>query len=728
MKSDFKFGKNLEVWKGGDSQTVTFVVTEDCNLRCKYCYITHKSKTKKMNFETAKKLIDYLLEDNLERKDAVIIEFIGGEPLLEVNLIDKITDYFKLSTYLKKDKWYWNYRISICTNGINYQSPDVQKYIKKNKGKLSLGITLDGTKEKHDLNRVFEDGSGSYDMILKSIPLWLNDFYPSTKVTFASDDLKYLKDSIINLYNLNITEIAANVVFENVWKENDDKIFENQLKELADFVIENKLYDKFKCSLFDENIGGYNTKEDLKKTNCGAGKMIALGPDGKIYPCIRYKDYSLNDKKEWTIGDINSGIDMEKVRPFVTAMTKYQSDQECLTCEVARGCGFCQGFNYDDAKTPTNFSRAKYICKMHKARVRANDYYFSRLLNEFGIEKSSNNNQKNLYFILDSNYSSFCQEKSLNYRKGIMDTETVKMGLKYAREYFYKPIFIHTKDSYKILENDFLKYYCIEHIIPAKYYYRFNNIKKYILVFSSEDVDLDIENIDNCILTIDAKEIADLSFISNKLISKANRVNLIIQNLNKNFDFNLYEKELNLIKDFILDENTKNHSLKEFNVLTDIFYLNEHDNCKAGYRNFTLGPDSNLYVCPIFYTNGKEAIGNLKSGIACKNGHLYHNDFHPICNVCNNFQCFNCIYLNQKTTNEVNVSPSFQCKKSSIEKKISYLMQSDIRFMYPKNDKLKENLCIDPIEQLLDDKNIQRGYYKINRKDDKNVKCDLYSK
>ena len=57
-------------------------------------------------------------------------------------------------------------------------------------------------------------------------------------------------------------------------------------------------------------------------------------------------------------------------------MYKYQSDEECLNCDIATGCTFCQGFNYDEAETNTNV-RTKYICKMHKARVRANDYYFS---------------------------------------------------------------------------------------------------------------------------------------------------------------------------------------------------------------------------------------------------------------------------------------------------------------------------------------------------------------
>ena len=82
------------------TQTVTFQVTDDCNLACKYCYQTHKGK-KKMSFDTAKKMIDLLLTGekgmgdyiNPRRSPGLIIDFIGGEPLLEVGLIDRICSY-----------------------------------------------------------------------------------------------------------------------------------------------------------------------------------------------------------------------------------------------------------------------------------------------------------------------------------------------------------------------------------------------------------------------------------------------------------------------------------------------------------------------------------------------------------------------------------------------------------------------------------------------------------
>lgn len=186
MYSSYKVGKGIASWENGSVQHISFVVTEDCNLRCKYCYITHKSANKRMNLEVAKKFIDILFSDNIRRSDCVILEFIGGEPLIEIEIIDKITDYFKLTAYSKKNKWYWNYRISICTNGVNYNHEKIQNYFMKNQNKIAVSITLDGIKKKHDLNRVFPNGDGSYDIIIKNISKWKSQFTPSTKVTVTA--------------------------------------------------------------------------------------------------------------------------------------------------------------------------------------------------------------------------------------------------------------------------------------------------------------------------------------------------------------------------------------------------------------------------------------------------------------------------------------------------------------------------------------------------------------
>lgn len=377
------------VWKKGIAQSITFIVTKDCQLACKYCYLVGKNSKERMSLDVAKKAVDYVLQDtNIQFAEAVVWEFIGGEPFLEIELIDKICDYIKTELFKCNHKWFNNYRFSFSTNGLNYASEKVQRFITKNHSHLSIGITIDGTKVKHDINRVYKNNTtkGSYDDVVRNIPLWQQQFPGSaTKVTISSADIPYICESVIHLYNLGIHQVNINCVFEDVWGNGDDKIFEKQLLELADVIIDNDLFREYSCSFFQENIG-----KPMSPTHnqnwCGAGKMIAIDASGNIYPCNRFTQFSLRDKKTRVVGNINDGIDQNKLRPFLTLNRCMQSKQECIDCEVASGCAWCQGENYDAADTSTIYQRATAICKMHKARVRANNYYWNKLYRKLELQ------------------------------------------------------------------------------------------------------------------------------------------------------------------------------------------------------------------------------------------------------------------------------------------------------------------------------------------------------
>ncbi len=381
-----------KAWKGGIGKNITFIVTKDCQLACKYCYLVGKNVKERMSWEVAEQAIDYILsheEDMTE--ESVIWDFIGGEPFLEIDLIDRICDYLKVEMYRRNHHWFNSYRFSFSTNGINYHTEKVQQFIKKNRSHLSIGITIDGTEKKHDLNRIYKgDGPerGSYQDVVRNIPLWLEQFPGgATKVTISSADIPYIKESVLHLYALGIHEVNINCVFEDVWKEGDDKRFEEQLTQLADAIIDGGLYENYACSFFSENIGKPQDCKLFNQNWCGAGKMLAVDAVGNFYPCTRFAQYSLRDKKAWIIGNIHDGIDKNKLRPFLTLDRCTQSTQECIDCEVASGCAWCQGENYDAAETPTVYQRSTAICKMHKARVRANNYYWNKLFRKLELEE-----------------------------------------------------------------------------------------------------------------------------------------------------------------------------------------------------------------------------------------------------------------------------------------------------------------------------------------------------
>ncbi len=396
-----KIKKHNSSWQDGIAKNITFIVTKDCQLACKYCYLVGKNTKERMSWEVAKQAIDYILDNEEDfKEDSVIWDFIGGEPFLEIELIDKICDYIKVELYRRNHHWFNSYRFSFSTNGINYHTDKVQDFIKKNREHLSIGITIDGTQQKHDLNRIWktpemeqgiapqpQEERGSYDDVVRNIPLWLEQFPGAgTKVTISSADIPYICESVLHLYSLGIHEVNINCVFEDVWKEGDDTLFEAQLMQLADAIIDGEYYKEYSCSFFTENMGKPMDCVYENTNWCGAGKMLSIDAAGNFYPCTRFAQYSLRDKKAWIIGNVNDGIDKNKLRPFLTLDRCTQSTQECIDCEVAGGCAWCQGENYDAADTPTIYQRATAICKMHKARVRANNYYWNKLYRKLELE------------------------------------------------------------------------------------------------------------------------------------------------------------------------------------------------------------------------------------------------------------------------------------------------------------------------------------------------------
>ena len=222
---------------------------------------------------------------------------------------------------------------------------------------------------------------------MRNIPLWLSQFPGAgTKVTISNADIPYICESVLHLFSLGIHEVNINCVFENVWKEGDDKLFEQQLVQLADSIIEGEYYKDYTCSFFNEYFGKPLDKEKYNQNWCGAGKMLSIDAKGNFYPCTRFAQYSLRDKKAWIIGNIYDVINKNRLRPFLTLDRCTQSTQECIDCKVAQGCAWCQGENYDAAETPTIYQRSTAICNMHKARVRANNYYWNKLFRKLELE------------------------------------------------------------------------------------------------------------------------------------------------------------------------------------------------------------------------------------------------------------------------------------------------------------------------------------------------------
>ena len=395
------YGRELNERWGRSCRNITFQVTEDCQCRCKYCYEPVKRKHR-MTWETGKAIVDYLFrmwdEDDPNAyisKDtkSLVIEFIGGEPLLEVNLMDKIVDYFWHEALKRKCIWADTFRISMISNGVAYFEPSVQNFIKKYKDRLSFGITIDGPKEMHDACRVFPDGRGTWELA-NAAQKHYHEFYGGylgTKVTIAKENLQYLHGTFRYFADNGYEEFHANPVFEREWTCEDAQEYYLQLRMIADDMLSEDKYGAIKADLFSEVFFDSLPEDELTNWCGGTGAMMAFGPDGKAYPCLRYMESSLNgDQPPLCVGDCFGGAYCKqehiRIREWMKAMNRRTStDDECFYCPIAKGCASCAAWNYQKYGTPDR--KDKGICWMHRARSLANVYYWNRKYRREGSEQ-----------------------------------------------------------------------------------------------------------------------------------------------------------------------------------------------------------------------------------------------------------------------------------------------------------------------------------------------------
>jgi len=329
-----------------------------------------------MSLDLAKRVVDYIVQiHNGFNDNEVVFDFIGGEPFLEIELISKICDYIVKKESEFRDK---TIRFRITTNGINYGSKAVQNYINRYKKYIDLSISIDGTPIKHDLNRVYPNGKGSYDDVVENIGIWTRQFDTTlTKMVVSHEDLPFVFDSVKHLIALGVKKIDINYVVENVWESGDGKIFERQLIQIIDYLFKYDLYKKNIISFLEHNLGG-SIKDQFEQEPCGKN-MLVVDSDGTFYVCMRFSNYSLHSKKPRDIGNIKEGINKNKLRPYLTLEPQAYYPSVCMNCEIGGGCKSCPAENYDSSETGTIFHRQIASCELHKAMVRAKNYYIHKL-------------------------------------------------------------------------------------------------------------------------------------------------------------------------------------------------------------------------------------------------------------------------------------------------------------------------------------------------------------
>ncbi len=328
-----------------ENRTITLTITEKCNLACIYCY-EHNKSAADMSFETAKAILDNELRGG-EQAENTYIELFGGEPFLNFELMKQVVEYV-LSFYRGKLRFF------ATTNGTLVHG-EVQKWLHETRRFVTVGLSLDGTREAHNLNR-----SNSFDDI--DLDFFLRE-YPGqhVKMTISEKSLPYLAESIAFLHSRGFA-VECNLAYMVDWTSSGNlSTLTDQLNRLIDYYLEHP--EAPKCRMMDFPIGNLSRpqeKEGAIKKYCGTGTaMRCYDTNGNIYPCQLFSPLSAGEKAK-KIGQL----------PIHGEFSSDLLEGKCRDCYYQRICPMCMGSNY--LSTGNLYKPDDARCELYKIIYQAN--------------------------------------------------------------------------------------------------------------------------------------------------------------------------------------------------------------------------------------------------------------------------------------------------------------------------------------------------------------------
>ena len=305
-----------------------------------------------------------------------------------------------------------------------------------------------------------------------------------------------------------------------------------------------------------------------------------------------------------------------------------------------------------------------------------------------------------IVILLDDTSTSFCHYMNEKADRRLIPLQTLKDGICYAMKENLNIQFVYP--NYKLPKEYLAAIDSIDHtdIYPAEM-----SDNADVVVFDSLIAAKDYvfkEEVAYLIRT-DKVSLFNEYKIIGEILDKVTRLNVVITDIETftEDDFMAYKSLLSNLAERVEQIYVSGKS-PQLNLLTDRIMLEKMNNCGAGDTSVTLAPDGKFYVCPAFYLSADGyTIGDLVNGLEIKNSQLYRLDHAPLCRRCDAWQCKRCIWMNRKTTLEVNTPSHEQCVVAHLERNASRKLLIDIRkhgkFMSGSED-IKEIDYLDPFD------------------------------
>lgn len=268
------------------------MVTEFCNLRCKYCYIKNRHINNEFPFEWMEKVKNMFTCYNKPR-----IIFFGGEPLTKLDLIEKIVNEYKN-----------DFQFQVVTNGTVNLSEFMNRIYEPNRTNFDVQISWDGNIDTRPMANGNISNNKVYNNLIEELEkgrifegrcvlneVSVKNFY-NTYCIFKQlhNEYKFGGDFTI-AHQLSFPES-----FHNELKEELLKVYEDIKKQLSD---NNLFIPRFLLKILT------NILENRNVISCDIGTHIVIKPNGDVYPCTIL---SQTDER-FKLGNINNTIDTELI-------------------------------------------------------------------------------------------------------------------------------------------------------------------------------------------------------------------------------------------------------------------------------------------------------------------------------------------------------------------------------------------------------------------------------
>lgn len=283
--------------------TISLNVSARCNLRCSYCYAGYGAYGEKeglMDKGTAFEAIRFFTS-KLKAKDAFHIQFFGGEPLMNFELIKEVVSYTK---DIKRKRGI-SFSYSVSTNGTLFEKRIV-RFLRGNRFRVS--VSIDGLAEIHDRNRTYPDGRGSFAEVKKGIELLCSNGIkdPCARVTVADTGLDFVRTYRV-LREMGFSSVhftprtypGGNGSDESNWKQ-----MKSGMKALYEYCSGSKGRDELRrIGNFAYIIDRIERRRQVKNP-CRAGRTY-MGVDlkGRFSLCHRF-----TGNRRFYMGSIKDGL------------------------------------------------------------------------------------------------------------------------------------------------------------------------------------------------------------------------------------------------------------------------------------------------------------------------------------------------------------------------------------------------------------------------------------